>query len=102
MTKEATSMKALIEEELAHLVQPLVAIDKYTKRGPEIIVESRGCILKRDDGKELLDFMGGAVSVNVGYRRKELAEAAMARMAKHHIIGLPNMGGLAMRPRLKL
>jgi adenosylmethionine-8-amino-7-oxononanoate aminotransferase len=78
-------MKTLREKDLDHLVRLMVPVDKYAKRGPEIIVESHGCIVKRHDGKELLDFNGGgAVSVNVGYGRKELAEAAMAQMVKHH------------------
>ncbi|MBT9148116.1 MAG: hypothetical protein DDT32_01886 [Syntrophomonadaceae bacterium] len=52
MMKESTLMRTLIEEDSEHLVRLLAAIDKYTKKDPEVIVESRGCILRRYDSVE--------------------------------------------------
>ena len=48
--------------------------------GSRIIVHAEGCTIVDAEGKRMLDGMGGLWCVNVGYGRKELAEAAYKQM----------------------
>ena len=48
--------------------------------GSRIIVRAEGCTIEDAEGTRLLDGMAGLWCVNVGYGRKELAEAAYEQM----------------------
>ncbi|HUY83408.1 MAG TPA: aminotransferase [Steroidobacteraceae bacterium] len=48
--------------------------------GSRIIVRAEGCTIEDAEGKRLLDGMAGLWCVNVGYGRKELAQAAYDQM----------------------
>ena len=48
--------------------------------GSRIIVRADGCTIEDADGNRLLDGMAGLWCVNVGYGRKELAQAAYEQM----------------------
>ena len=50
--------------------------------GPTIIVEGRGVRVTDSDGKSWIDVNGGYSSVNIGYGRTEIAEAAREQMRK--------------------
>lgn len=50
--------------------------------GPAIIVEGDGIRVTDSEGKTWIDVNGGYSSVNVGYGRTEIAEAAREQMAK--------------------
>ena len=47
---------------------------------PPVAVEAHGCTIRTADGREFLDAAGGAIVVNVGHGRREIA-AAMADQA---------------------
>jgi len=71
------------EEDRKHLLHGAVPLDVLTQKGSEMILdEGHGIVVKDVYGKEYIDALGGAISVNLGYGRKELAEAAMAQMVK--------------------
>ena len=48
--------------------------------GSRIITRAQGCTITDGDGNDILDGMAGLWCVNVGYGRKELAEAAYQQM----------------------
>jgi putrescine aminotransferase len=48
--------------------------------GSRIIVRAEGCEIEDAEGRKMLDGMAGLWCVNVGYGRKELAEAAYQQM----------------------
>ena len=47
-----------------------------TGRGPLQIASADGCYLITPDGRRILDAAGGAIVVNIGHGRREVAEAA--------------------------
>lgn len=66
-----------------YLLIGTMPLDMLAENGCQIILnEANGIIVEDVYGKKYIDGISGAVSVNVGYGRKELAEAARAQMAK--------------------
>ena len=66
-----------------YLLHGTMPLDTLAENGCEMILEeAHGIIVQDVYGKKYIDGLSGAVSVNVGYGRKELAEAAKAQMAK--------------------
>ncbi len=53
---------------------------RSTSADPPVAVEAHGCTIRDADGREYLDAAGGAIVVNVGHGRHEIA-AAMADQA---------------------
>ena len=64
----------------AHHMHPFTAGDELARKGARIITSARGVFLKDSEGNEILDGMAGLWCVNIGYGRKELAEAAYRQM----------------------
>ncbi len=50
--------------------------------GPAIMVEGKGVRVTDSEGKSWIDVNGGYVSVNVGYGRTDIADAALEQMKK--------------------
>jgi adenosylmethionine-8-amino-7-oxononanoate aminotransferase len=46
---------------------------------PPIAVEAHGCVIRDADGRDYLDAAGGAIVVNVGHGRAEIADAMAAQ-----------------------
>ena len=66
-----------------YLLHGTMTLDTLAEKGCEIILEeAHGIIVQDVYGRKYIDGLSGAVCVNVGYGRKELAEAAKAQMAK--------------------
>jgi len=64
-----------------------------------VVDKGKGLILMDTDGKEYMDFVAGLTCVNLGYGRKELAEAAMAEMGK---LGyFPTFSGMSNRANIE-
>lgn len=55
---------------------------RYNPDATAVICEANGAWIKDTDGNHYLDGMSGLWCVNVGYGRKELAEAAYAQMSE--------------------
>ena len=49
---------------------------------PQFIVEGKGVRVRDSDGNSYIDVKGGYLSVNVGYGRTEIADAAYDQMVK--------------------
>jgi adenosylmethionine-8-amino-7-oxononanoate aminotransferase len=65
---------------------------------PPIIVEGRGIRVTDSDGKSWIDVNGGYISVNVGYGRTEIADAAYEQMAKMNYFPM----GTTTQPTIEL
>ncbi|MCT4558825.1 MAG: aspartate aminotransferase family protein [Pelagimonas sp.] len=64
----------------AHHMHPFTQGAGLNEKGARIITRADGCWLNDSDGNRILDAMAGLWCVNVGYGRKELAEAAARQM----------------------
>ncbi|MGD8964941.1 MAG: aminotransferase class III-fold pyridoxal phosphate-dependent enzyme, partial [Gammaproteobacteria bacterium] len=64
----------------AHYLHPFTDYKALGRKGSRIISRADGIYLWDSDGNRILDGMAGLWCVNVGYGRKELAEAAYAQM----------------------
>ena len=66
----------------AHFLHPFTDFKDLSARGARVMTEAKDIYVWDSEGKRLLDAMSGLWCVNVGYGRKELAEAAHAQMLK--------------------
>ncbi|WP_132951115.1 aspartate aminotransferase family protein [Rhodovulum bhavnagarense] len=64
----------------AHHMHPFTHGDALAEKGARIITKADGVFLTDSEGNEILDAMAGLWCVNIGYGRKELAEAAYRQM----------------------
>ncbi|MDJ0626991.1 MAG: aspartate aminotransferase family protein [Rhodobacter sp.] len=64
----------------AHHLHPFTAGAELKAKGARVITRAEGVFLTDSDGNRMLDAMAGLWCVNIGYGRKELAEAAYAQM----------------------
>jgi adenosylmethionine-8-amino-7-oxononanoate aminotransferase len=55
---------------------PLTSIEDHLLKGPLIVSDSRGVHIKSQHHRDLINYASELWCVNVGYRRKELANAA--------------------------
>lgn len=63
-----------------HYLHPFTDFKSLHAKGTRIIVKAEGVYLYDSDGSRILDGMAGLWCVNVGYGRRELAEAAYRQM----------------------
>ncbi len=92
--------EALNASDLAHLIHPLTDHMKLSSTGAQIAVGGEGCELVMIDGQRLLDGLAGLWTVNLGYGREDLVEAATKQMK-----ALPycsTFGGGASIPAIEL
>ncbi|MDU8910706.1 aspartate aminotransferase family protein [Aestuariicoccus sp. MJ-SS9] len=64
----------------AHHMHPFTHGADLGKKGARVITRAEGCWLTDSDGNRILDGMAGLWCVNVGYGRRELADAAARQM----------------------
>ena len=64
----------------AHYIHPFTDTAALAKKGARIIVKGEGVYIWDSEGNKIFDAMSGLWCVNVGYGRKELADAAYAQM----------------------
>jgi len=64
----------------AHYIHPFTDTAALAKTGSRIIVKGEGVYIWDSEGHKIFDAMSGLWCVNVGYGRKELADAAYAQM----------------------
>ena len=70
------------EMDSAHFLHPFTDFKDLNSRGARVIAEAKDIYVWDSEGKRMLDAMSGLWCVNVGYSRKELADAAQAQMLK--------------------
>jgi putrescine aminotransferase len=63
-----------------HYLHPFTDYKSLHGKGARVIVKAEGVYLYDSDGNRILDGMAGLWCVNVGYGRRELAEAAYRQM----------------------
>jgi len=73
---------AILEADLRHVWHPLTQHAALRERPPKLIVRGEGCRVIDAEGREYLDAMSGLWCVNVGYGRREVAEAVYEQMTK--------------------
>ncbi|MEE4119971.1 MAG: aspartate aminotransferase family protein [Paracoccaceae bacterium] len=71
---------ALQALDAAHHLHPFTHHGELAAKGVRIVTKGQGVWLTDSEGNEILDGMAGLWCVNVGYGRRELAEAAYAQM----------------------
>ena len=64
----------------AHYIHPFTDTAALAKKGARIIVKGEGVYIWDSEGHKIFDAMSGLWCVNVGYGRKELADAAYSQM----------------------
>jgi len=62
------------------MFHPNTSIADHMKKGPHIMASAHGVRIKDRQGRDLIDCGAGLWCVNIGYGRKEIAEAAMRQM----------------------
>jgi len=64
----------------AHFIHPFTDHGDLATRGARVITRAEGIYVWDSEGEKMLDAMSGLWCVNVGYGRKELADAAYQQM----------------------
>jgi putrescine---pyruvate transaminase len=64
----------------AHHIHPFSDMGALNRAGSRVIVKAEGVYLWDSDGNKIIDGMAGLWCVNVGYGRKELADAAYRQL----------------------
>lgn len=68
-----------LRADLEHFVHPISVVGESTGI---VFAEGDGIMLRDTEGREYIDATAGAMNVNIGHGRTELAEAAMLQMRK--------------------
>jgi putrescine aminotransferase len=79
-TDPAYDTAALQREDSAHYLHPFTDHKALAALGSRVVVRGEGIYIWDSEGKRILDGMSGLWCVNVGYGRKELADAAYRQM----------------------
>lgn len=64
----------------AHFIHPFTDHGDLARRGARVMTHAQGIYVWDSEGRKVLDAMSGLWCVNVGYARKELADAAYQQM----------------------
>ena len=80
MTYQNYSLKQLQAIDAAHHLHPFTDHKELRAAGTRMIVRADGPYIYDSEGNDILDGMAGLWCVDVGYGRKELAEAAYEQM----------------------
>ncbi len=87
-----------------YVFHPFTSIAEQQAVGPRIMTEGNGVWIRDAEGREYMDAMAGLWCVNVGYGRREIAEA-MAEQARrlpyyHAFLGFANEPAIRLAERL--
>ena len=74
------STKDIQSLDSAHFIHPFTDHGDLATRGARVITKAEGIYVCDSEGEKMLDAMSGLWCVNVGYGRKELADAAYQQM----------------------
>lgn len=75
-----TDKEEILRLDFEHVWHPLTQHEELRRRGLGLIVGGEGCTIRDADGNEYLDAMSGLWCVNIGYGRREIAEATYEQM----------------------
>lgn len=82
MTTTTVNTQHIQAMDSAHFLHPFTDFKDLNTRGARVITEAKDIYVWDSEGRRMLDAMSGLWCVNVGYGRKELADAAQAQMMK--------------------
>ncbi|MEQ8666133.1 MAG: aspartate aminotransferase family protein [Rhodospirillales bacterium] len=71
-----------VKADSAHHMHPFCDVKDIKEHGTRVITDAEGVYVTDSDGNRLLDGMAALWCTNVGYGRKELADAAYAQMTR--------------------
>ena len=80
MNAASLSTEQLRALDTAHYLHPFTDYKQLGRKGSRVITRAEGVYLWDSDDNQILDGMAGLWCVNVGYGRKELADAAYQQM----------------------
>ena len=72
--------KAIQAKDTAHYLHPFTDFKALAAKGSRVIVRGEGIYIWDSEGNKILDGMSGLWNVNLGYGRKELADAAYRQL----------------------
>ena len=81
-SEQKLNLDQLQRADAKHHLHPFTDTKEINEQGTRVIVKADGVYIWDAEGNKLLDGMAGLWCVNVGYGRKELAEAAYQQMLK--------------------
>lgn len=76
----STETQAVQALDSAHFLHPFTDHAALARKGARVMVKAKGIYVWDTEGERVLDAMSGLWCVNVGYGRKELADAAYQQM----------------------
>lgn len=79
---EPARKSEVLSADLNHVMHPLLQHQVLRENPPLIITAGRGATIFDADGRAYLDAMAGLWCVNIGYGRREVADAAHAQLSK--------------------
>lgn len=78
MPIEASGVEALQRADRESVIHPFTALKAFSDGdagGPRIVMSGKGIWIRDHEGRELIDAFAGLYCVNVGYGRREIADA---------------------------
>ncbi len=78
MTADPRRTEHYRELDAAHHLHPFSDMEALNRQGSRVMVRGEGIHVWDSDGVRLIDGMAGLWCVNLGYGRRDLAEAAYA------------------------
>lgn len=77
---DATHLADLRRRDEAHLLHPFTDHLDLHRQGTHVVERAEGCYVTDETGRRLLDGLAGLWCVNVGYGRREIADAVHRQM----------------------
>ncbi|MBO8142790.1 MAG: aminotransferase class III-fold pyridoxal phosphate-dependent enzyme [Firmicutes bacterium] len=74
------SVRDVVKTDLEHVWHPMLQHKGLERNPPMVVTGARGSTIVDGDGREYLDAMAGLWCVNVGYGRKEIADAVYRQL----------------------
>ena len=97
---DATLLADLRRRDQAHLLHPFTDhVDLY-RQGTHVVEKAEGCFVTDEDGRRLLDGLAGLWCVNVGYGRREIADAVHKQMTE--VCYYPSFFNTTTEPTIRL
>ncbi len=72
--------KAIQQKDAAHYLHPFTDFKALAAKGSRVMVRGEGIYIWDSEGNKIIDGMSGLWNVNLGYGRKELADAAYQQL----------------------
>jgi putrescine aminotransferase len=97
---EASRLADLRERDRAHMLHPFTNHSDMHAVGTHVIEAAHGATIVDESGRELLDGLAGLWCVNVGYGRREIADAVHAQMQR--VCYYPSFFNSTTEPTIRL